>query len=74
MPAFKYKNHVGTFTIEFKNGKWHAVFDGQSVGAYSTPEQAAEDLAGGHTFSVTGGYDTAKLDIPEDLGEWERFR
>jgi hypothetical protein len=44
----------------------------ESLGSYSNPQQAADDLAGGHTFSISSGVDTATLGIPDDLGEWER--
>jgi hypothetical protein len=71
---YKFKTSVGDFYILLQYGKWHAVFDGESVGAYATPQQAADDLAGGHTFSISGGHDTAVLGIPPDLGEWDKLK
>jgi hypothetical protein len=29
------------------NGRFHPVYDDESLGGYATPQQAAEDLAGG---------------------------
>jgi hypothetical protein len=48
------------------------MFNAESLGSYVTPDQAADDVAGGHTFSAGQGIDTAKLGIPRDLNEWSR--
>ena len=53
------------------DGKFHALIGDESLGAYATPQKAAQDLAGGHTFANTLGVDTATLGIPADLNEWE---
>jgi hypothetical protein len=50
------------------------MFDDESLGSYAHAHQAADDLAGGHTFSAGPGIDTAKLGIPRDLNEWSRQR
>jgi hypothetical protein len=55
------------------NGRDHPVYDNVSLGSYARPEQAAEDLAGGHTSSISSGIDTSALGIPEDLSEWQRL-
>lgn len=71
-PLYKWKTKVGTFYIaQSSDGRFHPVFEGQSLGSYSQPWQAAEDLAGGHTFSVSSGIDTSELGIPEHQSEWE---
>jgi hypothetical protein len=49
------------------------MYGDEGLGSYMTPQQAADDLSGGHTFTPSCG-DTAKLDIPEDIGEWELVR
>jgi hypothetical protein len=69
---FKYKTRIGNFYIAEHEGYFHAVYEDESLGSYSTPEQAADDLSGGHTFSNSKGVDTATLGIPEDIGEWFR--
>jgi len=49
------------------DGRYHP------LGSYTNPQQAADDIAGGHTHSIASGVDTAKLAIPEELEEWERL-
>ena len=45
----------------------------ESLGSYATAQQAAEDLADGHTFSLPGGIDASDLGIPNDLAGWEKI-
>jgi len=68
------QTRLGPFYIVLHEGQYHAVYNGDEfLGAYSSPQHAVDDLAGGHTFSITGGTDTATLGIPEELEEWERL-
>ena len=69
---YYHQTRVGTFSIVERSGRWHVIFKGESLGSYVSPRQAADDLAGGHTFSPGIGIDTSKLDIPGDLEEWEK--
>lgn len=70
-----YKTTVGTFFIaQSADGRFHPVFENESLGSYHSANAAAEDLAGGHTFSVAGGVDTSQLGIPEHTSEWEVAR
>ncbi len=69
---YKTNTSIGPFFIAEHEGRYHVVFDGESLGAYVSPAQAVDDVAGGHTFSIPSGVDTATLGIPDDLGEWER--
>jgi len=72
---YAYKTKVGTFFIgRSPDGRFHPIFDDESLGSYISPQQAADDLSGGHTFSTSGGIDTSTLGIPEDIGEWERVK
>lgn len=71
---YRFDTRVGPFFIAEHNGRYHPVFRDESLGSYATPQQAAEDLAGGHTFSLPGGVDPARLGIPSDVSEWERLR
>ena len=70
---FVWNTKIGPFYIAEFQGRFHPVFEDDSLGSYSTPQQAAEDLAGGHTFSISSGIDTANLGIPDDITEWERL-
>jgi hypothetical protein len=63
---------IGPFYIaKSEDGHFHVIYDGTSLGSYATPEQAADDVAGGHTFSTPSGIDTASLGIPADVVEWQ---
>jgi hypothetical protein len=71
---YKFNTRVGTFYIgQSSDGRFHPVFDNESLGSYAEPWQAAEDLAGGHTFSVPGVEDTSVLEIPEHHSDWEKI-
>jgi hypothetical protein len=66
---FVCNTRIGPFYIAESGGRFHPVYEDESLGSYARPEQAAEDVAGGHTFSISGGIDTATLGILEDLSE-----
>jgi hypothetical protein len=70
---YVYETSAGAFYIAEHNGNFHPVFQEQSLGSYATAQQAAEDLAGGHTFSLPGGIDLSELGVPEDLGDWVKI-
>ena len=77
-PLFFYETSAGVFFIcRSEDGLFHPVFDNESYGAYSTPSQAAEDLAldvvGSILHPLTGELlDPSELGVPEDISEWER--
>ena len=71
---YSFKTRVGTFYITEHNGRFHPLFEDENLGSYATAQQAAEDLAGGHTSSLSGGIDSSTLGIPEDVSEWEKLR
>ena len=70
---YSYQTRIGKFYIAEQNGRFHPVFEDNSLGGYATPQDAAEDLANGHTFSISSGVDTATLGIPEDVNKWHKF-
>jgi len=65
-----WNTRIGTFYIAEQDGRFYPVYDGEPLGSYATAQQAAEDLAGGHTFSISRGIDTATLGIPGEVGDW----
>lgn len=69
---FVWNTKIGPFYIAESQGRYHPVFEEEPLGSYATAQQAAEDLAGGHTFSISGGIDTSTLGIPDEVTEWER--
>ena len=71
---YVWQTRVGPFYIAQIGDRFHPVFRDESLGSYHSPASAADDLAGGHTFSVAGGIDTAELGIPYDIREWEPYR
>lgn len=72
---YSHRTSLGTFHIaQSDDGRFHPLFNGESLGSYATPEMAVDDLAGGHTFSATGVDDTSTLGIPYDLSEWNNVR
>ncbi len=71
---YAWQTRVGWFYIVAEaNGRFSPMFDGETLGSYSTAQQAVDDLAGGHTFSISGGADTSKLGIPDDVSEWKPY-
>jgi len=47
---YYYTTKAGPFYI-VKQGEYYVVvFDDESLGSYSTPQQALDDLCSGHTF------------------------
>jgi hypothetical protein len=70
---YVWNTRIGPFYIAEYEGRFHPVYRDESLGSYATPQQATDDLAGGHTFSVRDGTDTSTLGIPYDLSEWERL-
>ena len=68
---YSYQTKIGVFYIKHHNGRWHAMYQDENLGSYISPQQAVDDLTGGHTFSLSNGIDTSRLNIPEDISEWE---
>lgn len=71
---YRYATRAGEFRIvQEPSGRWQAMFEGEGLGSYQHPWQAAEDLAGGHTYTPSCG-DSANFGLPEDLADWELVR
>ena len=70
---YVYETSAGAFYIAEHNGHFHPLFQEESLGSYATAQQAAEDLAGGHTFSLPGGIDPSELGIPDELEDWVKI-
>jgi hypothetical protein len=74
-----FRTKAGVFSIVRHNDRWRLIlsdrwrliFGSDTLGSYSTAEQAVDDLAGGH-FSLPSGIDPATLGIPADLSKWEQ--
>ena len=70
---YVYETSAGAFYIAEHNGRFHPMFRDESLGSYATAQQAVEDLAGGHAFSLPGDIDPAELGIPEELEGWVKI-
>jgi hypothetical protein len=70
---YVYETSAGAFYIAEHNGRFHPMFHDESLGSYATAQQAVEDLAGGHTFSLPGDIDPAELGVPEELEDWVKI-
>ena len=70
---YRYNTSAGPFYVSEHKGRFHPVFREESLGSYATAQQAVEDLAGGHTFSISGGIDPSSLGIPDQLEDWEKI-
>jgi hypothetical protein len=67
---YYWPTRIGRFYIaQTNNGRFHPVFDDESLGSYATAQQA-----GGHTFSISSGIDTADLGIPDQISDWNPMR
>lgn len=70
---YQYHTHAGTVSLlPEAGGRYKVMFGGDNLGSYHSPEAAADDVSGGHTFVPPGGADLGALGIPGDLGEWDK--
>ncbi|WP_299724826.1 hypothetical protein [uncultured Tateyamaria sp.] len=53
-------------------GRWKVMYGEDNLGSYHSPEAAADDVSGGHTFEPSNGVDLGELGIPDDLGDWTK--
>lgn len=69
--AYRHGSRIGTFTIRLRPDNtwqiWHA--DENLGGRYALPQQAVDDLTGGHT-DWPGNTDPSTLELSDDLGDW----
>ena len=61
------------FIVQIKD-RFHVIFDDEDLGNYVTPQQASDDISGGHTFMPSSGIDLGELEISDDLGDWTRSK
>lgn len=75
----EWKTRAGTFYIgQSSDGRFHPIYDDDTLGSYQYIWQATEDLAGGHTLSVLHSktgiiLDTSRLGISPDSEDWEKI-
>jgi hypothetical protein len=71
MKGFRFGSAQGSFYIMPGRDGWEATLNNDTLGAFSTPEKAAEVLAKGLTCPDASEVDTATLELPEKLTDWE---
>jgi len=62
---------VGPFFIAYSQGRYRVVHQEETLGNFSSPEEAARHMAFRTGFAVTGGINTALLGIPASLRHWQ---
>lgn len=71
--SYRYQTRAGTVSlVPDSDGRYRVIFHDEVLGSYHSAQAAADDVSGGHTFSASDGTDFAELDIPCDIGEWDR--
>lgn len=74
----KHRTRIGTFYIaQSADGRFHPVFEGESLGSYAKIDHAVDDLVHNATYTVlhpltSQPVDTSELGLPEEPREWER--
>jgi hypothetical protein len=52
------------------DGRYHPIWQNESLGSYHNIVGAVEDVAGGHVFTPSDGTDTETLGLSADPGDW----
>jgi hypothetical protein len=73
-----FKTDAGRFYIERNGNMYDLTLNGETLGSYVHPQQAAEDIAKGGvlTTKTRAGkitLDTSTLGIPADIDEWRAY-
>jgi hypothetical protein len=74
IPMFRFPTSAGHVVIAMSapDRRFHVLWKEDSLGSYPTAAAAADDAAGGHTFTPSDGTDLGELGISPGLGVWER--
>ena len=52
------------------DGQWHAIWDGEDLGGYPTPQAAATQVARGSVARRPSCGDTFHLNLSSNLADW----
>lgn len=58
------------FIGQSSDGRFHPMWQGESLGSYHSVIGAAESVSVGHVFTPPDGTDMGSLGIPSDLQLW----
>lgn len=73
MRGWYWRTSRGVVSIQPVAGRWCIFFDDENLGSYHSPEAAADDAAGGHTFTPANGADLGSLGLSDNINDWERL-
>ncbi len=68
---YYFQTTAGLAEIRLIDGRFHAIFNDEGLGSYHNPDNAAEAMSRGSTFSNSSGVDLSALEIPADYRDWE---
>lgn len=72
---WRHRSYWGEFLIRpERDGRWHAVFREESLGAYPDPIAALAALVDGRTAWPSNGLNPVAASLPRALGQWEFVR
>lgn len=75
--AWGFKTEIGRFYIGKNGDMYELECNGETLGRFDTPRQAAEHIAFGGVLTTRKNgkitLDTSTLDIPADLDEWREY-
>jgi hypothetical protein len=71
--GFIYQTRRESATIIPQGVRWSIIYQNENLGSYHSPEAAADDASGGHTFSPSNGVDLGQPGISADIGDWRRI-
>jgi hypothetical protein len=71
MKGFRFGSTEGSFYIMPGKDGWEASFGNEHLGAFESPQHAADDLARGVCCPHLSEADTSTLEIPEKIADWE---
>lgn len=67
-----FPTQAGHFAIISQDELWHAMYEDEDLGGFSTPQQALENLIEGRTPPPSCG-DPSQFGLSEDLTKWSFF-
>ena len=70
MRGYAHPTQSGTVFIVPQAGRWCVIYRDENLGSYHSPAAAADDVAGGHTFTPSSGVDLGRLGISYDIADW----
>jgi hypothetical protein len=67
------RTEIGPIHIVLReDGQFYTFYNGETQAAFSSPQQAVDDIATGRKSSIASGIDPASFGVPENLADWER--